>query len=368
MDELNCKRLFDNAHDIISICDENAVPLHVNKSWKNIFGKKEDYKEVMSRIHPDDLEKVSNVWVRLVTKAERIENLTYRFKDRGGEYRYFETYANKMETSDSRKMFFTIARDITKRVNAERIQKDLELQLQQFQKMEAIGRLASGVAHDFNNILTCIIGNASLLIRNEPDNLELVEQLNDIKKAGERAAELTKQLLTYEQNQMLGLKPLSLNDTIRESIDYLKCTMMENIEIEMSLSDGFDRIMANQSHIDQVLMNILINAKDALPDGGKISICTSVVDSKKLENCPCLETNSEKCIHLEISDNGCGMDSETLDKIFEPFFTNKAKGKGTGLGLFTVYGIVQQLNACIYVSSSPGKGTKFQVNIPLLSE
>ena len=249
-------------------------------------------------------------------------------------------------------------RDITAR-------KQLEAQLRQSQKMEAIGTLAGGVAHDFNNLLTTIIGNADIcLIQLDKDN-PLREDVGEIKKAGERASALTRQLLAFSRKQVLHPQVLDLNDVISDMEKMLGRMIGEDLEVKSILESELGKIKIDPSQIEQVLMNLAVNARDAMPQGGKLTIKTSHVHlDRNFFQSQGLGNTAGPYVLLSVSDNGTGMSQKTKSQIFDPFFTTKQQGKGTGLGLSMVYGIVMQSDGYIWVDSEVGQGTTFKIFLP----
>ncbi|MFP4284990.1 MAG: ATP-binding protein, partial [Desulfovermiculus sp.] len=256
-------------------------------------------------------------------------------------------------------------RDVSERERFQAERDRLEMQLRQAQKMEAIGRLAGGVAHDFNNFLTTISGNAQIGLMVLEKNQEMYEIMQEIKEAGERAGNLTRQLLAFSRKQILQPEILDLNDVILDLERMLRRLIGEDISLVVQTAADLGLVEADQGQMEQVIMNLAINARDAMPEGGKLTIEVTNVD---------LDENYSKghghlvtpgpYVMLAISDTGMGMDPEMLGQVFDPFFTTKAKDKGTGLGLSTVYGIVKQSRGNIWVYSEPGKGTTFKIYLP----
>ena len=234
--------------------------------------------------------------------------------------------------------------------------------LQQSQKMEAIGLLAGGVAHDFNNLLAVINGYSDLLL----ERADLPEadrrSLEQIKQAGNSAASLTRQLLMLSRQQVVEPVVLNINQTVGNLDKMLRRLIKENIEFSFVLDPQLDRVKADPGQIEQIVLNLVVNARDAMPNGGSLRIQTKNVEKVDAQAGP--GASPSRFVLLEVTDTGTGMDQQTQAHIFEPFFTTKAVGKGTGLGLATVYGIVKQSNGHIEVQSTPGRGSSFQIFLP----
>jgi signal transduction histidine kinase/CheY-like chemotaxis protein len=244
-------------------------------------------------------------------------------------------------------------------------QKKLEAQLRQSQKMDAIGQLAAGVAHDFNNLLTIIHGHASLQLTRLAGDEEATNSLIQVKMAADRAAALTRQLLAFSRKQVLQFRPICLNQAIRQSQAMLRRLLGETIRLESHLHRGAAPVFADANCIDQVLMNLAVNARDAMAEGGRLLITTQRLELSEETKGSHPDARPGNFVQLTVSDNGCGMDTAVMSRIFEPFFTTKAPGKGTGLGLSTVYGIMKQHGGWMEVESAPGLGTKFHLFIEL---
>jgi PAS domain S-box-containing protein len=258
-----------------------------------------------------------------------------------------------------------IMRDVTSRKQAEIERRNLEEQLLQSQKLESIGTLAGGIAHDFNNLLTVISGNAQLGLARLQGDSPIRQRLIEVEKAADRAATLTRQLLAFSRRQQLARRSINLSDTIHEIMKLLRRLIGEDVEVRFSSSANLAPVFADPSQVEQVVMNLAVNARDAMPEGGQLLIETNNVtlDQTYLHNHP-LATPG-RYVEIKVSDTGTGMDEEIKARIFEPFFTTKATGKGTGLGLATVYGIVKQHDGLIEVYSEVGQGTTFKIYLPV---
>lgn len=264
----------------------------------------------------------------------------------GFVYLFYRAYFQKVESANQRADF-------------------IEEQLRQSQKMEAVGRLAGGVAHDFNNLLTAILIYSDLILNALDERDPLRKQVEEIQKAGSRAASLTRQLLAFSRKQILQPKVFNLNATVRDMKDMMARLIGEDIELITSFDRRLNDIEADPGQIEQVMMNLIINARDAMPRGGQIVIETANIildQGSELNRTTSLQPG--EYVQLSIRDTGCGMDSQTASRIFDPFFTTKGEGKGTGLGLSTVYGIISQSGGYIEVESELDKGTTFRVYLP----
>ena len=244
------------------------------------------------------------------------------------------------------------------------VAKSAERFLQQAQKMESVGGLAGGVAHDYNNMLSVIIGYAELAMDKVDPSDPLYADLNEILMAARRSTEITRQLLAFARKQAIAPKVLDLNDTVESMLKMLRRLMREDIDLAWLPKPGLWPVKMDPTQIDQILANLCVNARDAISGVGKVTIET---DKVSLDEAYCADHagfTTGEFVLLAVSDNGCGMDEELRDKIFEPFFTTKGLGKGTGLGLATIYGIVKQNNGFINVYSDPMNGTTFRIYLP----
>lgn len=245
---------------------------------------------------------------------------------------------------------------------------DREEHLRHAQRMEAIGRLAGGVAHDFNNIVTVVSGYSDILLRRLGPHDPLRQDVHEIKDASTRAATLTRQLLAFSRKQIFETRVLNLNRAIERVERMLGRLIGEDVELVTSLDATVGRIRADPGQIEQVIVNLVVNARDAMPDGGRLVIATNDIDVDESTHSDRAELPPGNYVRLAFTDTGTGMDVETLNRIFEPFFTTKAQGRGTGLGLATVYGIVNQSDGFILVSSAIGRGTTFEIFLPRVDD
>ncbi len=275
-----------------------------------------------------------------------------------GELFPVEATISRVEGID-RLSFAVIVRDVTDR-------RRLEAELLHAQRMEAVGRLAGGVAHDFNNLLTIISGYTELLLGEMESGHALREPVVVIRQAGEQAAALTQQLLAFSRRQIVQPRVLDVNRVVSDLARMLQRVIGEDVDLRTDLAADIPHVRADPRQIEQVLMNLAVNARDAMPQGGTLRIETATVglDAQQVRFLPGAPAGCY--VRLAVSDSGCGMDEATRARIFEPFFTTKEIGKGTGLGLATVYGIVKQADGHLHVSSEPGRGTAFQVYLPAI--
>ncbi len=309
-------------------------------------------------IHPEDLESVKKAFRDAVREGKKVLRVQYRARHRDGTYR---TLADRRQFAyDARGEFLHVdglLLDVTDLVVAEK-------QARTAQRMEAVGTLAGGVAHDFNNALTGIFGFAEMLRMRLSTDARAQEDLDEILRCAERAATLTRQLLTYARRQAIEPVNLGLNSVVTELMKLIGKVAGERIETKTLLAEGLPAVRADRGQIEQVLMNLCLNARDAMPAGGTLLVETAAVyvDEKDVRQYPYMKTGSY--VVLSITDTGIGMDEKTRERIFEPFFTTKGPEKGTGLGLAMVYGIVKKHEGYIHVFSEPGMGTTFRVHLP----
>ena len=308
-------------------------------------------------IHPDDRSLAEGKFRRSLETGTKFEQLEARVRHRDGSWRTLSFIGRPLPPETGMQGLIINARDLTDR-------QQLEAQLRVSQKMEGIGRLAGGIAHDFNNLLTAILGYSELMEAQLPDDEDLRSSLREIQHAGERAAALTRQLLAFSRRQVLQPKLLDLNEVVSEVEKLLRRLIGEDVELVTRLDPGLENIKADPGQLEQVLMNLAVNARDAMPEGGTLTIETAnaVLDARFAAGHP--GARSGEYTALKVADTGIGMSEEVRSHAFEPFFTTKEQGKGTGLGLATAYGIVKQSDGYITVESEPGRGTTFRIYFP----
>jgi len=329
-----------------------------------IFGYARENFEVSAEnfektIHPDDLAE----FIRQREAALASDNalsIVHRILRPNGEIRYVHETARIIRAAGKLVKVFGTVQDITER-------KNLEEQLIQSQKMEAIGKLAGGIAHDFNNLLTVINGYSEILLSDMPDNRPEYQDVLQIKRAGLRAASLTNQLLAFSRKQVLKLEIFNVNDLLNNLEQMLERLIGEDIKLETCLENDLPDINADRGQIEQIIVNLAVNARDAMPGGGKLLIRTQNTFLDEVFIKQDFNIKPGPYVLISISDDGIGMDRQVLAHIFEPFFTTKDVGKGTGLGLSTVYGIVKQSGGDVRVQSGPGQGTTFYIYLPAIA-
>jgi two-component system, cell cycle sensor histidine kinase and response regulator CckA len=355
----------ENVVDMIAVVDSDGKRVYNSPSYHRILGYALDELEATSsfeQVHPDDRQIVVDAAAdaRRTGIGRRIE---YRMRHKDGSWVYLESTASPVVNAKGEvENLVIVNRDISER-------RRLEEQLRQSQKMDAIGRLSGGVAHDFNNLLGVIIGYAEILQERIPESDSMRAPVDQIIKAGSRASSLTKQLLAFSRQQVLEPKILLLNAVVSDTEKMLRRLIGEDIELLTSLDPALGKIRADQGQIEQVIMNLVVNARDAMPEGGRLVIETANFEiDDKFARRYAYPVLPGAYILLTVSDNGIGMDTATQQRIFEPFFTTKEKGKGTGLGLSLVYGVVKQSGGYIDVVSTRGKGTSFNIYLPCVGQ
>ena len=353
------RTVIENSNDGIAIV-KDEIFIFVNRKFSEMFGY-ESPQEIKGRpalsvVHPDDAPKVNQALLMRQFDEKIVARYEFRGLKKDSEHIFLEASETNI-TFFGQPVSLLYVHDITER-------KSLESQLLHAQKMEAIGTLAGGIAHDFNNILTALMGYATLMQMKMDKDSSLRSYVDQILSASRKAADLTQSLLAFSRKQSVTLVPLDINNTIKVTEKLLKKLIIEDIELRTSLAKDDMIVMADKSQMDQILFNLVTNARDAMPKGGTITIETDVatIDSTFIRIHGFGEPG--RYVLINVSDTGTGMDEATKVKIFDPFFTTKEVGKGTGLGLATVYGIVKQHSGYITADSEPDRGTTFRIYLP----
>jgi PAS domain S-box-containing protein len=364
------RKLIDTTATGYVIIDSQGIVLDANQPYVHLAGR-QSLEDVLG--HPvlewtaeTDLQKSLDAIHQAFTQGTA-RGLEVDYVDRTGKRTPVEINATRVQTGTESQVL-TLCRDISERRQAEFERRRLEEQLAQAQKMESIGRLAGGVAHDFNNMLAVILGHSELMLQDLSPDSALAGDLSQIIAAGERARDLTRQLLAFSRKQILDVKILDINPVVQGMEKMIRRLLGEDIEVFLHLSPDIGLIKADPSQIEQVLLNLCVNSRDAMPGGGMLVIetRTATLDAGYQALHPGVQVGPY--VLLCVSDTGEGMDQATMKQIFDPFFTTKEKGKGTGLGLATVYGIVKQHGGEILVYSEPGHSTTFKIFFPQVNE
>jgi len=352
----------ENAADMIAVVDGSGNRLYNSPSYQRLLGySPEELRQTkgIEQVHPDDRQKVIEAAIDARHSGVG-RSLEYRIRHKDGHWVPLESTASVVRSgSGSVEKLVIVNRDITER-------KDLEKKLLLSQKLEAIGRLSGGVAHDFNNLLGVILGYSEELQKRIPPDDPYREAVDEIRNAGKRGASLTQQLLAFSRKQVFEPQILDLKTVVAEAAKMLERLIGEDIKLDVVPAGHIGAVKADRGQIERVILNLAVNARDAMPQGGKVTIETADVELDEMNQTVGHSIAPGPYVMLKVTDTGCGMDAELQSHIFEPFFTTKAQG--TGLGLATVYGVVKQCGGDIAVESAPGKGTTFRIYFPRVYE
>ncbi|MBM4163433.1 MAG: PAS domain S-box protein [Lentisphaerae bacterium] len=365
--ESRFRALVESSADLIWEMDRQGVYTYISPRVREVLGYSPDEvlgKTPFDRMPADEADRFGTLFRERVAAGQPIIGLEHVNRHKDGRLMVLETNGTPIcDGAGDVQGYRGVDRDITERKRVEKENVTIEAHLRQSQKMEAVGQLAGGVAHDFNNLLQAILGYAELALDTvNPDARESVEM---VLKAGRRAATLVRQLLAFSRQQVLDMRDVDLNEVIADMIKMIRRVIGEHIVLDVVPGLNLGIVRADKGQIEQILMNLCLNARDAMPEGGRIVIETEavVIDETFCRTHAWALPGRYAC--LSITDCGCGMDEKTLASIFEPFFTTKVLGQGTGLGLATVYGLVKQHHGLVNVLSEIGKGSTFRIYIPL---
>ncbi len=358
--EAQFRTIIESASEIVSILDASGIMRYASPALSPTIGWAPEEaigRNPIDRVHPDDRSSVLEAFRETLRLPGQTHRVQYRSQHANGSWRTLLSSTRNLLDDPSVNGIVVTSRDVTDWV-------ELQVRLQQSQRIEAVGRLAGGVAHDFNNLLTVISGNAQALLAAVQLPEALREEMDEIAQAADRAATLTRQLLAFSRQQVLQPRVLDLNEVLRGIWTLLQRLVGESVTLELRAADSFGAVTADPVQVEQVLINLAVNARDAMPDGGRLVIETTAVTAdatftRRHEPMPAGEY-----ICLQVRDSGSGMDDTTMARAFDPFFTTKALGHGTGMGLATVYGIVKQSGGYIWVESAGGTGTTFTIYLP----
>ena len=354
------RALVENSSDALLLVDAEGRVIYISPSSSRHLGWGSDEmlgESIFDFLHPDDRDAMSVKLAEVLRSPGKPVTQDIRLQHADGSWRAIESIAVNRLSDPSVEAIVVNARDITDR-------RKLEEQLRHAQKMEAVGQLAGGIAHDFNNLLTAILGYCNLMRDDMPAEDPLRADLDEIHTAGERAASLTRQLLAFSRRQMLQPQVIDVNSVVQQLEKLLRRLISENVELVTALAPDLLNVRVDPASIEQILVNLTVNARDAMPRGGRLTIETANVDLDETFVIAHVPMKPARYVMIAVGDTGEGMDADTQARVFEPFFTTKEQGKGSGLGLATVYGMVKQGGGYIWVYSEPGHGTVFKVYFP----
>lgn len=353
--------LFQNANDGIIIMDETGSIITANQKACEIYGYNVD--ELFGKnVNVLESEKTRKLWQERLVRLLRGDSLLFEteYYKRDGTKVYLEISARAINLDD-RLLIQSFQRDITEK-------KRLHSMLLHSQKMESIGTLAGGIAHDFNTILTSVYGYAELILASEAVSPEAEKMLRTISSAAKQGSDMTSKLLSFARKREIELKPFSINMTVKETVDIVSSMIPASISLRTTLNDTLPEIEGDSEQIKQVIMNLIINARDAMPDGGELMLETGLVELRNgVLHIPA-DVRKGQYLYLNVRDTGIGIPEESINRIFEPFYTTKGYGRGTGLGLAMAYGIIKEHGGYIAVDSKKGHGSAFSIYLPVSRE
>lgn len=356
----------ENVADMIALLDLEGKRLYTSPSYGNILGDPQLLKgsDAFQEILPDDRERVRQIFFETIANGigKRTE---YQLRAKDGNTHFIESHDSLIRDEKGRPFsVLVVSRDVTERKKTEQERHTLQEQLRQSQKMESIGTLAGGLAHDFNNLLGVILGYATLLQQSKIDPDKIPKALDSIHSAAQRGTNLVRQLLTFARKTEGVLEPVHINSVVEELLKIISATFPKNIKCRAELGTDLLLVSADPGQIHQALLNLFVNARDAMPKGGSLTAITGTVEGSVLR-AKFPDAQAEKYVVLSVADTGTGISAETRKRIFEPFFSTKDKEKGTGLGLSVLYGILKAHQGFVDLESEMGKGTTFHLYFPV---
>ena len=364
--EAKHRALAENAHDLISEIDAKGRFVYLSPNYRGFLGYAPEEligRQAFDYVHPEDVPLLLPLLQDGVTEG-KARQAVFRFRHQSGEWRWFESSGNAFRTAAGEIHGVVISRDVTERRRTEEALRRSEESLRRAQKMEAVGRLAGGIAHDFNNMLLVILGNAAAVLQQLREDDPLRQDVIEIREAARHAADVTRQLLAFGRRQVLQPRVMDLNQSVRIVRRMLRHSVPEDVELVLELDPSLGRVRADPTQIEQVIVNLVLNACDAMPKGGRLTLRTVEGPCAAGTARPASSEDGGPYVELAVLDTGVGMGDDVLQHIFEPFFTTKEIGRGTGLGLATVYGIVHQSGGSVLVESAKGRGATFRVRLP----
>jgi PAS domain S-box-containing protein len=363
-DEPPFRALVESSPDAVTLLDRAGIVRYENPATSRVLGYPPHQlvgTNAFDLVHPDDLERLTGALSQALDDGAPTPTLEFRFRHCDGSWRTLESLAQPLARDDGDGGYVVCARDVSDRVRIGDHQR-------QAHKMEAVAKLAGGVAYDFNNLLTIIVGRSELVLSRMPHDDAIRRNVELIQKTAERAASLTRQLLAFSRRQMLAPKVVDLNQLLGAMAPMLRRLIGDQIDLALLPAETIGRVSVDPGQIEQIVMNLAVNARDAMGEGGRLVIETGNIelDDEYARRNP--GARPGLYVMLSVADTGSGMDPETQTHVFEPFFTTKELGKGTGLGLSTVYGMVKQSNGYIALESEPGEGSIFRIYFPRVAD
>jgi PAS domain S-box-containing protein len=362
--ERRFRALIESATDLITILGDGGTVEYASPSCERVIGSKPERllgTSIYDLVHAEDVETLREAIRECGFRPHSGAPIKLRLRGGEGDWRAFLGTVRDLREDPAIRGVVLNARDVT-------AQEALEAQLRHAQKMEAVGQLAGGIAHDFNNLLTVITSYSGMLLSELDDRDALRDDVAEIELAALRAAALTRQLLAFSRRQVLQPQYLELNQVVQDLEKLLRRLIREDIELSTTFTTEPTHVYADLGQLEQVIVNLVVNARDAQPQGGRIEIATATIDLDESFTTADAEGVAGPYVMLTVSDDGCGMDEATLARLYEPFFTTKTGGRGTGLGLATVQSIVQPSGGHIWCYSEPGRGTTFKIYLPSAAE